>query len=311
LNEWDAGDDPGFIPPRQWLLGNQFCRGFISSIVAAGGVGKSALRLLQFISLASGQALCGQHVFHRSRVLIISLEDDRNEMQRRIKAALDYYHGHCSISRADLKNWLFCATPKLSKIAMLENRKRVIGPLDRQIRDAIERCKPDIISLDPFVKIHAMSENDSGDMDFVCDLLLTIGSEYNLAVDSPHHVHKGFMTPGDADSGRGPTGIRDAGRLVYTLVPMSSEEAQMLGIDETRRKLYVRLDPAKINITVHAAGAAWFQLHGQPIGNGTDRPRCRPIRRCSPQSALWSMAKAQSTQRPCPLPSCWVCALPP
>jgi hypothetical protein len=135
-------------------------------------------------------------------------------------------------------------------------------------------------------------------MDFVCDLLLTIGSEYNLAVDSPHHVHKGFMTPGDADSGRGSTGIRDAGRLVYTLVPMSSEEAQMLGIDETRRKLYVRLDPAKINITVHAAGAAWFQLHGQPIGNGTDRPRCRPIRRCSPQSALWSMAKAQSTQRP-------------
>jgi hypothetical protein len=41
LAVWDAGDDPGPIPPRQWLLGNQFCRGFISSIVAAGGVGKS------------------------------------------------------------------------------------------------------------------------------------------------------------------------------------------------------------------------------------------------------------------------------
>src|SRR5262245_43721721 len=37
LGEWDAGDDPGVIPPRQWLLGNQFCRGFISSIVAALG----------------------------------------------------------------------------------------------------------------------------------------------------------------------------------------------------------------------------------------------------------------------------------
>jgi hypothetical protein len=47
LGEWDAGDDPGPIPPRQWLLGNQFCAGFISSIVAAGGAGKSALRLLQ------------------------------------------------------------------------------------------------------------------------------------------------------------------------------------------------------------------------------------------------------------------------
>jgi hypothetical protein len=24
LGVWDAGDDPGPIPPRQWLLGNQF-----------------------------------------------------------------------------------------------------------------------------------------------------------------------------------------------------------------------------------------------------------------------------------------------
>jgi hypothetical protein len=56
LSEWDAGDNPGVIPPREWLLGNQFCRGFISSIVAAGGAGKSALRIVQFISLAYSSA---------------------------------------------------------------------------------------------------------------------------------------------------------------------------------------------------------------------------------------------------------------
>jgi AAA domain-containing protein len=59
LDEWNAGLDPGTIPPRQWLLGNQFCRGFISSIVAAGGTGKSALRLLQFVALALGRELSG------------------------------------------------------------------------------------------------------------------------------------------------------------------------------------------------------------------------------------------------------------
>ena len=85
LEVWDAGDEPGPIPPRRWLLGNQFCRGFLSSVVAGGGVGKTALRLLQFISLATGRALAGQHVFKRSRVLIISPEDDAEEMQRRIQ----------------------------------------------------------------------------------------------------------------------------------------------------------------------------------------------------------------------------------
>ena len=179
LDEWDAGDDPGPIPPRQWLLGNQFCREFISSIVAAGGVGKSALRLLQFISLATGRALCGQHVFRRTRVLIISLEDDRNELQRRIKAVLDYY----GIERSELKGWLFCASPKLVKLAMLNGKTRVIGPLEQFIRDAIERRKPEIVSLDPFIKTHALEENDSGDMDFVCDLL----SQSNSI--SPSTVH--------------------------------------------------------------------------------------------------------------------------
>ena len=206
LDEWDAGDDPGPIPPRQWLLGNQFCRSFISSIVAAGGTGKSALRLLQFISLALGRPLCGQHVFRRCRVLVISLEDDRNEMERRIKAVLDHYN----IKRSELKGWLFCASPKLAKLAEMKNRTRIIGPLEQQLRDAIARRQPDIISLDPFIKTHSLEENDLGDMDFVCDLLARMAVEYNIAVDSPHHVHKGQLTPGDAELG--PWLKRDQGR---------------------------------------------------------------------------------------------------
>ncbi len=266
LDEWDAGDDPGPIPPRQWLLGNQFCRGFISSIVAAGGTGKSALRLVQLISLAIGRPLCGQHVFRRCRVLLISLEDDHNEMERRIKAVLDHY----KIDRAELKGWLFVATPRLAKLALMNGKTRIVGPLEQQIRDAIARRQPDIIGLDPFIKTHGLEENDSGDMDFVCDLLARMAIEYDIAVDSPHHVHKGQMTPGDADSGRGSSGIKDAGRLVYTLVTMSADEAKTFNIDPDLRCSYIRLDPAKINIAARATKATWFHLIGVPIDNGTE-----------------------------------------
>jgi AAA domain len=265
LDEWDAGDDPGCISPRQWLLGNQFCRGFISSIVAAGGAGKSALRLVQYISLATGRSLCGQHVFRRSRVLLISLEDDREEMQRRVKAVLDHY----GIDRNELKDWLFCASPKLAKLAEMKNRTRVVGRLEQQVRDAIERRKPDIVSLDPFIKTHGLEENDSGGMDFVCDLLARLAIEFNVAVDSPHHVHKGQVTPGDGDSGRGSSGIRDAGRLVYTLVPMSDDEAKTFNINPDDRRSYIRLDSAKVNIAANSTKATWFRVIGVPIGNGT------------------------------------------
>jgi RecA-family ATPase len=265
LGEWDAGDNPGPIPPRPWLLGNQFCCGFISSIVSAGGGGKSALRLLQFVSLALGRPLCDQHVFRRCRVLLVSLEDDRDELQRRIKAILDHY----DIDRSELKGWLFCATPRLAKLAQMDGRTRAIGPLEQQLRGAIARCRPDLISLDPFVKTHSLEENSSGDMDFVCDLLARFAVEFNIAIDSPHHVHKGTLTPGDADSGRGSSGIRDAGRLVYTLTPMSEDEATTFGISVEDRWSHIRLDRAKVNLIERSSKPAWFRLLGVSIGNAT------------------------------------------
>jgi hypothetical protein len=247
------------------LLSNQFCRGFISSIVAAGGTGKSALRLIQFISLALGRSLCDQHVFRRCRVLLISLEDDRDELQRRIQAVLNYY----KIDRKHLKGWLFCASPKLAKLAVMKRYNRVVGPLEQQLRDAIKRRKPDIVSLDPFVKTHGLEERDSGDMDFVCDLLARMAIEFDIAVDSPHHVHKGQIAPGDADAGRGSSGIRDAGRLVYTLTPMSENEAKLFNIEPDDRFSYVRLDSAKVNLSARSGKAEWFHIIGQPIGNST------------------------------------------
>ena len=71
-----AGKSMPMPPPRQWLLGNIFCRKFLSQLLADGGVGKTALRYAQYISLAIGRSLTGEHVFVRCRVLILSFEDD-------------------------------------------------------------------------------------------------------------------------------------------------------------------------------------------------------------------------------------------
>src|SRR5580704_6432285 len=88
LSEWDVGEDDEPIPPRGWLLGNVFCRRFVSSLMADGAVGKTALRIAQCLALATGRPLTGEHVFQRCRVLLVSLEDDRDELRRRVKAAM-------------------------------------------------------------------------------------------------------------------------------------------------------------------------------------------------------------------------------
>jgi hypothetical protein len=265
LDEWDAGDDADLPPPRHWLLGNQFCRRFISGLLAPGGTGKTATRMLQFLSLATGKPLSGQHVFKRCRVLIVSLEDDADELRRR-KAAACIHHG---IDPADLKGWLFCAAPKGFKLAEIKDGTRQAGELERMLRQAIERRRPDLVSLDPFIKLHAMEENDNGAMDFVCDLLVKLAIEYDIAVDAPHHTKKGQVVAGDADAGRGASSARDAGRLVYTLTRMTDEEAASFGVKHEDRALYVRLDSAKVNIAPPSSGATWFKLVGVRLGNGT------------------------------------------
>src|SRR5215831_19066304 len=117
LEARDAGIDTENPPPRRWLLGNQFCRRFLSGLVAPGSTGKSALRMLQCLSLAIGRSLTGQHVFRQCRVLMVSLEDDEEELQRKILAARLHY----GIGLGDVKSRLFYATPRGIKLAEMKN----------------------------------------------------------------------------------------------------------------------------------------------------------------------------------------------
>jgi DNA polymerase I-like protein with 3'-5' exonuclease and polymerase domains len=265
LGEWDMSDDMTPPTPRAWLMGGQFCRTFLSGLVAPGASGKTALRITQAIGLASGKPLTDQRIYQRCRVLLVSFEDDREELNRRILATC-LHHG---IHRGDLKGWLFAACPKGLKLLEMRKGDRVVGQLEPALRRAIERRKPDLVILDPFVKLHALGENDNAAMDAVADLLVQLAHEYNIAIDSPAHTRKGMTAAGDADARRGASAVRDAGRLEYTLIPMSEDEAKAFGIEIEERRFYLRLDSAKVNLLPPAAYASWFRLIDVPLGNGT------------------------------------------
>ena len=267
LGEWDAGEDNEPIPPRGWLLGTTFCRRYLSSVHSAGGGGKTALRVSQGLALASGKKLTGEHVFMRCRVLIVSLEDDCDELRRRVKAAR-LHHG---IAAEEIKGWLYLASPgaKGWKLATLEDGRVCPGALERKLSETIKRRHIDVVILDPFVKAHAVEENANGQIDIVANILAKIAIENDCAVDAPHHVSKGTADPGNADRGRGASAFKDAARLVYTLAPMSDDEAQALGVPEIERRQLIRMDGAKVNLAP-ITKATWFRLVGVKLGNATE-----------------------------------------
>jgi hypothetical protein len=263
----DAGDLPEeVIPMREWLLGNTFCRQFLSSLLGSGGVGKTAVRIVQALAVATGRPLTGEHVHQRCPVLFLSFEDGILELKRRVRAAML----HHNISGDDVRGWFWYATITQHKLAEINgNQKITPGGLMQWLRATIKEIGAGLVLLDPFIKTHGVSENDNNAIDQVCTMLANLGTELNAGVDMPHHIRKGATEPGDADIGRGASAARDAGRLVYTLTRLDEKTAEQLGIAENERQQFVRMDNAKVNIAAPLTEAVWFKLVNVPLGNGT------------------------------------------
>jgi hypothetical protein len=271
LDEWDAGERLcGPKPrPRPWLTAKQFCRGYLSSLVARGGTGKTTVRLSQAIELAIGRSLLGWPILRRCRVLVLCLEDDEEELHRRLLAMCL----HHNVDPAELKGWLFCRALQGVKLAELEGRglkaRKVTGVLYPMLEDAIAERQYELLILDPFVKLHALAENDNSDMEFVCNLLLTLARKFNIAIDTPAHTHKGATAPGDSNARRGGSAQRDADRIDFTLTVMSPDEAKRFGVPPDDRDDYVRLDSAKVNM-IRAVKAQWFKLVSVRLDNADE-----------------------------------------
>jgi hypothetical protein len=270
LGEWDAGEDDAPIPPREWLLGNVFCRGFVSSLISGGAGGKTTLRYAQVLSLTSGRELTGEHVFRRCRALVVSLEDGRDEARRRMRAARLYHE----VSADEVRGYLYQAAPPMSLGRLIamdpKTREFTVSTLAMALERTIVARKIDLLIIDPLIKTHNATENDNNAMDLVIQVLTDMALKHNIAVDIPQHKRKGTSEPGDAESGRGASAVKDGARLVKTLTGMTSQEAQSFNVPERDRKRYIRVDDAKVNISPASGEAQWFRLVGVALNNGTD-----------------------------------------
>ncbi|MBV9785972.1 MAG: AAA family ATPase [Acidisphaera sp.] len=259
---------PAEIPPREWLYGTSLIRRFVSILVAPGGVGKSSLALAQALALATGADFLGERVHHSVRVWVLNLEDPREELHRRV-AALMLRH---RIEPAAVAGRFFLHSGRERRVtvAALGPDGAVIHPDRDAIIAAAREAEIGCITVDPFVKSHALEENSNPHMDAAATAWAEIAEATGAAVQLVHHVRKG--TPGvapDVDAARGGKALTDAARAALLLTPMTPAEAEQLGVAEAERWRHVRLDDAKANMAPRASRAAWFRLDTINLGNAT------------------------------------------
>lgn len=258
--------DPQAIPPRAWLYGTRLIRGFVTVLVAPGGTGKSTYALGVAMCLAAGRKLLGDHVHRQVNAWVMNLEDPLEEMERRV-AAMMMRHG---LKADELRGRLFLHSGRDRRLFMAAKSAdgyEIVHPDEEQVIRLAIAGQIGTIVVDPFVKSHSLEENSNADMDAAVTAWARVAEATGAAIFLVHHTRKGPVM--DIDAARGGKALTDGSRVGLTMAAMTAEEAEQLGIPADQRWRYVRLDDAKANMAPRAAGATWFRMEMELLGNGT------------------------------------------
>jgi hypothetical protein len=259
-------DELAGLRPREWVYGHFLIRRFVSVLGAPGGTGKTAYAVAVALSVALGRPLLEEPVHAAGPVWIYNLEDPRDELLRRVQAAL-IAHG---FRAGDLAGRLYLDSGRdrpLVVATRLPDGSVVATPLVEALIEELRLRRVTLLVVDPFVKSHRLEENRNEQVDFVAALWARVADAAGCAVLLVHHFRKGGIA-GDADAFRGASALVDAARAAVSLSVMSEREAERVGIESDQRRLYVRADNAKLNLAPSPSRAVWLQLRSIELPNG-------------------------------------------
>jgi hypothetical protein len=257
--------DPAHIPRREWLFARHYVRKFVSATIGPGGMGKSALGVIEDLAMVTGRPLAGVAPERPLRVWSWNLEDPQEEHDRRYMAAC-IHHG---ITEADIGGRLFRDSGRDQPCVIAETDRSgsfVVWPVIDEIVAALLERKIDVLRIDPYVSCHSVPENDNGAQDRVIKAWGVVAERANCAIELIDHTRKMGDREITAEDSRG-AGAKVAGcRSVRMLGRMSELEAGRAGVEDHLR--YFRVSNGKPNLVPMSKQVDWFRLESVDLGNG-------------------------------------------
>jgi hypothetical protein len=259
--------DPRDIEPRQWLYGTSAIRGFLSILVAPGGLGKSSLALAESIAIATGVPILGETIHEQNlRCAYVNLEDPLEELQRKVAAATLHYGD--TIDPAVLEDRLFLngAETPLCVATETKNGTKIVEPVYDRLADRILKYGISKITIDPFISSHQVPENDTNSIDMVAKRWAQLGRETNSSIELVHHMRKGQRNQeSTVEDARGAKALTDAARIVRLLQRISEKDAKDMCLEH--HWLYFRVDDGKANLAPPNRAAIWRKIENVALGN--------------------------------------------
>jgi hypothetical protein len=258
--------DVAAIPKREWVYGRHYIRKYLSVTVAPGGAGKTAITIAEAVAMATGKPILGVETTPR-KVWVWNLEDPLEELQRRIAAICQHY----GITQDDLGDRLLVNSGRDDPLIIAEplGTSNVLTPAADVLTDHIKALGVDVITVDPFVSSHHLSENDNKAIDMVVKRWAQVANDANCSVELVHHVRKGNPSmDASVSDARGASALVDAARHVRRLQRMTAEEARNANIDESEFWRYSREGDSKDNLAPPIGDSTWRKMVSVDLPNG-------------------------------------------
>jgi hypothetical protein len=273
--EWEDGASAAMIPRRRWLVGSFAIRGHLTVLVAPPGAGKSTLGIALAVAGVTGRGeIVGETVHETIKAWVWNNEDDRNELRRRLAAIMQQWN----VAPADLRGKLGLNSGSERPLVIAKATKDGAVVRLPDIEAIIERVQAEGIGLlivDPFVETHEVDENNNAQIKAVAAMWREVARRGDCAVVIVHHTGKPPSASPDAWTGslsasRGASSLGGVARIMRTLFAMSQSDADKFGLDADERRLWVRLDDAKANLSLASGSARWFKRVSIMIANGEE-----------------------------------------
>lgn len=255
------------IPPRKWLYGHHLLRKFVSLDVAAGGVGKSSLKIGEALAMASGRQLYKPEIHEGPhRVWLYNLEDPVEETERRIHATAKLF----GITPDSLGGRLYVDSGRDQRCVIattLSGETKIATPIVDAIIAEIKERQIDVLVIDPFVSSHSVSENDNMAMDMVVKEWARIADVCNCSINLVHHIKKTDGKEATAESARGASSLLGAARSVMVFNRMTADEAGKMQVPVDEARFFFRVDNDKANLAPPTS-ASWYRMNNVDLANG-------------------------------------------
>jgi hypothetical protein len=169
----------------RWLVDPLWARAAVGVLGGAPKCCKSWLALDLAVSVASGSPCLGAFAVDDPGAVLIYMAEDAAPV---VKARLE---GICHARGLDLADVpLHVITAPSLRLDRGRDQAR--------LREAVRRCAPRLLVLDPFVRLHRIDENDAGEVSALLGYLRTLQRQLDLAILVVHHARKNGGSGGQA-----------------------------------------------------------------------------------------------------------------